>query len=62
MVAVLGIFAAGGVLVPVNTRFKGHEAADLLSRSRAKVLVTVTDFLDTDYVALLASAGTPLPT
>jgi HIP---CoA ligase len=61
VVAVLGIFAAGGVLVPVNTRFKGTEASDLLTRSRAKVLVTVTDFLDTDYVALLASAGTPLP-
>ena len=61
VVAVLGIFAAGGVLVPVNTRFKGPEAADLLARSRAKVLVTVTDFLDTDYVALLEGAGTPLP-
>ena len=61
VVAVLGIFAAGGVLVPVNTRFKGTEAADLLSRSRAKVLVTVTDFLDTDYVALLASSGAALP-
>ncbi len=61
VVAVLGIFAAGGVLVPVNTRFKGSEAADLLSRGRTKVLVTVTDFLGTDYVALLASAGTPLP-
>jgi acyl-CoA synthetase (AMP-forming)/AMP-acid ligase II len=61
VVAVLGIFAAGGVLVPVNTRFKGPEAADLLSRSQAKALVTVTDFLDTDYVSLLANAGTPLP-
>ena len=61
VVAVLGIFAAGGVLVPVNTRFKGSEAADQLSRGRTKVLVTVTDFLGTDYVALLASAGTPLP-
>ncbi len=61
VVAVLGIFAAGGVLVPVNTRFKGTEAADLLSRSRAKVLVTVTDFLETDYVALLANSGAELP-
>ncbi len=61
VVAALGIFAAGCVLIPVNTRFKGPEAADLLSRSRAKVLLTVTDFLSTDYLALLASAGTPLP-
>ena len=61
VVAVFGIFAAGGVLVPVNTRFKGAEAADMLGRSGARVLVTVTDFLGTDYVAMLEAAGVPLP-
>src|ERR1700722_4531316 len=59
-VAALGVFAAGGVLVPVNTRFKGAEAALVLSRSGARVLVTVTDFLGTDYVAMLEDTGTPL--
>ena len=47
---------------PINTRFKGLEAADILRRSRARVLVTVTDFLGTDYVAMLAAAGVELPT
>jgi acyl-CoA synthetase (AMP-forming)/AMP-acid ligase II len=61
VVAALGTFEAGAVLVPVNTRFKGAEAADILARSRARVLVTVTDFLDTDYVAMLAGAGVDLP-
>jgi acyl-CoA synthetase (AMP-forming)/AMP-acid ligase II len=61
VVAVLGIFAAGGVLVPVNTRFKGPEAADVLSRSRARVLVTVTDFLGNDYVAMLHETKAELP-
>jgi HIP---CoA ligase len=61
VVAVLGVFAAGAVLVPVNTRFKGAEAADLLGRSRARVLVTVTDFLGTDYVAVLRDTGATLP-
>jgi acyl-CoA synthetase (AMP-forming)/AMP-acid ligase II len=61
IVAALGIFEAGAVLVPVNTRFKGAEAGDILSRSRAKVLVTVTDFLDTDYVALLEDGDVSLP-
>lgn len=61
IVAVLGVFQAGGVLVPVNTRFKGAEAADIIGRSGARVLVTVTDFLGTDYVALLESAGGELP-
>jgi len=61
IVAALGLFQVGAVLVPVNTRFKGAEAADILLRSRARVLVTVTDFLDTDYVAMLRGTGTELP-
>jgi acyl-CoA synthetase (AMP-forming)/AMP-acid ligase II len=60
IVAVLGTFRAGAVLVPVNTRFKGSEAADILGRSHARALITVTDFLDTDYVALLEATGIEL--
>jgi HIP---CoA ligase len=61
VVAVLGLSAAGAVLVPINTRFKGGEAADILARSRARLLVTVTDFLGTDYVAMLRDTGAGLP-
>ncbi|MFZ0666016.1 MAG: FadD3 family acyl-CoA ligase [Acidimicrobiales bacterium] len=61
IIAVLGLFQAGCVLVPVNTRFKGVEASGILRRSSARVLVTVTDFLDTDYLSILASAGIELP-
>ena len=61
VVAALGLFEAGGVLVPVNTRFKGPEAADLLRRSRARALVTVTDFLGVDYVTMLGDSGVELP-
>ena len=61
IVAVLGLSLAGAVLVPINTRFKGGEAADILSRSRARALVTVTDFLGTDYVAMLRATGADLP-
>jgi acyl-CoA synthetase (AMP-forming)/AMP-acid ligase II len=61
IVAALGITTAGGVLVPVNTRFRGGEAAYVLSRSRARALFTVRGFLDTDYPALLAAAGVELP-
>ncbi len=56
IVAALGLHSAGGVLVPLNTRFKGHEAGDILERSGARLLFTVTDFLDTDYVVLLRDA------
>ena len=59
IVAALGLHSAGGVLVPLNTRFKGHEAGDVLERSGARLLFTVTDFLDTDYVALLREALGP---
>jgi acyl-CoA synthetase (AMP-forming)/AMP-acid ligase II len=61
IVAALGVTTAGGVLVPVNTRFKGAEAAYVLARSGARVLFTVRGFLDTDYPALLASSGVALP-
>jgi acyl-CoA synthetase (AMP-forming)/AMP-acid ligase II len=56
VVAALGLQSAGAVLVPLNTRFKGREAAYILGKSRAKALVTITGFLDTDYVALLRDA------
>jgi len=61
IVAALGITTAGGVLVPVNTRFKGSEAAYILGRSGAKAVFTVRGFLDTDYPALLAESVIDLP-
>lgn len=53
IVAACGVHAAGGVLVPLNTRMKGAEAADILERSGAKVLVSVGDFLNNYYPDLL---------
>ena len=53
IVAACGVHAAGGVLVPLNTRMKGGEAADILDRSRARVLVCVGDFLSNYYPDLL---------
>ena len=61
IVAALGITTAGGVLVPINTRFRGAEAAYILGRSGARALFTVRGFLDTDYPELLAGAGVALP-
>jgi acyl-CoA synthetase (AMP-forming)/AMP-acid ligase II len=56
VVSALGLQSAGGVLVPLNTRFKGREAAYILGKSRAKALVTINGFLDSDYVGLLRDA------
>jgi acyl-CoA synthetase (AMP-forming)/AMP-acid ligase II len=53
IVAALGIQSAGGVIVPMTTRYKGEEASYVLKRSGAKLLITVQDFLGVDYLALL---------
>ncbi len=49
----------GAVLVPLNTRYKGAEAADILRRSRCKFLFTMRDFLGVDYPAMLAGHDLP---
>ena len=64
VVAALGVVGAGAVLVPLNTRFKGNEAAYILQSSGARILFTVRGFLGIDYPALLAAAvadGDALP-
>jgi acyl-CoA synthetase (AMP-forming)/AMP-acid ligase II len=53
VVAALGVYRAGGVVVTINTRFKSAEAKHVLRTAGARLLFTVTDFLDTDYVELL---------
>ncbi|MFJ9678069.1 FadD3 family acyl-CoA ligase [Streptomyces sp. NPDC101194] len=61
IVSALGAVTAGAVLVPLNTRFKGTEAAYILERSRAKLLFVTGTFLGTSYVASLRRADVPLP-
>ncbi|MGE2690801.1 FadD3 family acyl-CoA ligase [Mycolicibacterium pulveris] len=51
IIAAFGLLTAGGVLVPVNTRFKAEEAADIIGRSGAKVVLVQKDFLGLDYSA-----------
>ncbi|MFI7099891.1 FadD3 family acyl-CoA ligase [Streptomyces sp. NPDC050161] len=57
IVSALGAVTAGAVLVPVNTRFKGAEAAYVLRRTRAKILFITGTFLGTSYVASLRRAA-----
>jgi acyl-CoA synthetase (AMP-forming)/AMP-acid ligase II len=52
IVASFAVYMAGAVLVPLNTRFKSHEAAYVVRTSGARLLLTVTDFLDTDFVGI----------
>jgi acyl-CoA synthetase (AMP-forming)/AMP-acid ligase II len=61
IIAALGLLSVGAILVPLNTRFKGHEAAYILGKSRARILFCVNGFLGNDYVALLESSRAELP-
>jgi acyl-CoA synthetase (AMP-forming)/AMP-acid ligase II len=53
----LGALYAGATLVPVNTRFTGPEALDVISRSRARALIVAGPFLGADRLALLRAAA-----
>ena len=57
IVAALGAHYAGATLVPINSRFTGYEARDILQRTRARVLVVVGPFLGADRLAQLRAAG-----
>ncbi|MGA4539079.1 AMP-binding protein [Uniformispora flossi] len=63
LVASLGAVTAGATVVPINTRYRGGEAADLLRRSRAVAVFAHDGFLDYDYLGALARAAEdePLP-
>jgi acyl-CoA synthetase (AMP-forming)/AMP-acid ligase II len=52
----LGALHAGATLVPVNTRFTGPEALDVISRSGARALIVAGWFLGTDRLAALRTA------
>ena len=57
VLAGLGVLYAGATLVPVNTRFTGPEALDVIGRSRARALIVAGPFLGTDRLAALRAAG-----
>ena len=59
IIAAIGAQSIGGVLVPLNTRYKGSEGAYIIRSSGAKMLFTVGDFLDVCYPEMLADQ--PLP-
>lgn len=45
----------GAIAVSVNTRFRSHELADILRRSRARVLVFWPEFKGIDFAGILAA-------
>ena len=58
-IAALGVHCAGGILVTLNTRYKGNEAAYVLNASKATHLFCVGQFLGLDYPAMLDTESLP---
>ena len=59
ILAAIGAQTLGIVLVPINTRWRGAEAAYALNMSQVKILFTVGDFLGQCYRDLLADEELP---
>ena len=59
IVACLGLQAAGGVLVPLNTRYKKGEAEDIIIRSGAAFAVGSREFLGFRYADTLREIEAP---
>ncbi|WP_067820445.1 AMP-binding protein [Actinomadura kijaniata] len=59
VVAAYGIWDAGGVIAPLSTRFKGIEAAELLHKTGARVLLVAEGFMGVSYLDMIADADLP---
>lgn len=57
ILAASAIESIGAIMVPINTRFKGGEAAYALGKTRARILFTVGKFLGNDYAAMVRDAA-----
>ncbi|MEV0700305.1 AMP-binding protein [Saccharopolyspora sp. NPDC050389] len=61
VLALLGAQTIGAIVVPLNSRYRGHEAATVLARSRASTLVLANGFLDIDFLEMLRTAAAESP-
>ena len=57
IVAALAVTYAGGTLVPVNSRYTGHEAADIVDRTAAVLVVVADGFLGRSQMEELRAAS-----
>ncbi|MBN1539049.1 MAG: AMP-binding protein, partial [Candidatus Thermoplasmatota archaeon] len=53
IVAFFGIARMGGIVVPMNTRYRAKEVEYILNNSEATCLVMTSEFLKIDYVGIL---------
>jgi len=58
-IAAAGATQIGLEMIPLNTRFKGAEAEDIIRRGEVRWLFTVRSFLGLDYAAMLEGRDLP---
>lgn len=49
--ALLGVMVAGGTAVPLNTRYRDQEVAEILKRARCRMIIVIGGFLGRSYAA-----------
>ncbi len=59
--AYFAIAKAGGVVVPMNTRYKSHEVRYILGNSEAKAVLFTPGFLGIDFAGMLGEVKDELP-
>ena len=57
VIAALAVHHAGATLVPINSRYTGHEAADIVARTHATLAVVADGFLGRNQIKELTEAA-----
>ncbi len=57
ILACIGLQAAGGVLIPLNTRYKSEETRYILDHGKARIAIAAEEFLGTRYGDTLSGLG-----
>lgn len=60
VIAALAATSVGAAMVPLNSRYRGVESHQILSRAEARVLFVAEGFLDTSYTRLLVEGAAQL--
>ena len=61
VIAFFGIARMGGVIVPMNSRYRGHEVSYILNNCEATGLVISSTFLKSNYVEIVESVWNEIP-
>jgi len=61
VIAFFGIARMGGMIVPMNSRYRGHELAYIMNNCQGSGLVIGSKFLKSDFVSIVESVWDTIP-